>query len=67
MEIESRHEIVALGDGPSEGREWHLAEIYPPVSPEAEAIGEAAGAPIQERRPGGYQRDFLDDYRPNVA
>jgi hypothetical protein len=42
-------------------------EIYPPVSAEAEAIREAVRAPIQKRRPVGYRRDFLDDYRPNVT
>jgi hypothetical protein len=42
-------------------------EIYPPVSAEAKAIREAVRAPIQERRPVGYQRDFLDGYRPNVT
>lgn len=40
-------------------------EIYPAVSPEAKAIRNAVRAPIQERRPVGYQRDFLHDYRPN--
>ena len=40
-------------------------EIYPPISPEAKAIRDAVRAPVQERRPIGYQRDFLDDYRPN--
>ena len=40
-------------------------EIYVPISPEVEAIKQAVRAPIQNRRPVGYQRDFLDDYRPN--
>ena len=40
-------------------------EIYPPISPEAKAIRDAVRAPVQERQPVGYQRDFLDDYRPN--
>jgi hypothetical protein len=40
-------------------------EIYPPISPEAEAIKQAVRAPVQERQPVSYQRDFLDDYRPN--
>jgi len=42
-------------------------EVYPPVSPEAEAIKQAVRAPIQNRQPVGYQRVFLDDYRPNVT
>lgn len=40
-------------------------ETYPPISPEAKAIRDAVRAPVQERQPVGYQRDFLDDYRPN--
>lgn len=42
-------------------------ETYPPVSREAVAIREAVRAPIQNRRPVGYQREFLDDYQPNVT
>ena len=42
-------------------------EVYPAVSPEAEAIKQAVRAPIQNRQPVGYQRAFLDDYRPNVT
>ncbi len=42
-------------------------EVYPPISPEAEAIKQAVRAPIQHRQPVGYQRAFLDDYRPNVT
>jgi hypothetical protein len=40
-------------------------EFYVPISPEAKAIKQAIRAPIQERQPVGYRRDFLDDYRPN--
>lgn len=40
-------------------------EAYVPISPEAEAIKQSVRAPIQDRRPVGYQRAFLDDYRPN--
>ncbi|MFU8822217.1 MAG: Fic family protein [Gammaproteobacteria bacterium] len=42
-------------------------EVYVPISPEAEALKRAVRAPIQDRRPVGYQRNFLDDYRPNVT
>lgn len=42
-------------------------EIYPPVSPEADAIKQAVRSPIQSRRPVGYQRKFLEDYRPNES
>lgn len=40
-------------------------EAYIPVSPEGEAIKQAVRAPIQNRRPVGYNRQFLDAYRPN--
>ncbi len=43
------------------------SEVYPPISPEAETIKEAILAPIPNRQPVGYQRIFLDDYRPNVT
>ena len=42
-------------------------EVYVPISPEAEAVKQAIRAPIQKRQPVGYQRAFLDDYRPNVT
>ena len=42
-------------------------EVYVPISAEAEAVKRAIRAPIQKRQPVGYQRDFLDDYRPNVT
>ena len=40
-------------------------EIYPPISPEGEIIKQTVRAPIQDRRPVGYNRDFLDNYHPN--
>ena len=40
-------------------------ETYIPISPEAEAIKRAVREPIQGRRPVGYDRTFLDGYRPN--
>ncbi len=44
-----------------------VVEVYPSVSSEGESIKEAVRAPIQNRQPVGYQRAFLDDYRPNVT
>ncbi len=35
------------------------------ISPEGEAIRQAVHAPIQSRQPVGYNRAFLDEYRPN--
>ena len=40
-------------------------ETYPPTSEEARSIKEAIEAPEAERQPVGYNRDFLDQYRPN--
>lgn len=40
-------------------------EVYIPVSPEGETIKQAVRAPIQNRSPVGYNRQFLDTYRPN--
>jgi hypothetical protein len=42
-------------------------ESYIPVSAEGEAVKQAIRAPIQQRRPVGYNRAFLDDYRPNAS
>ena len=41
------------------------AEVYVPVSPEGKAIKQAVRQPVQNRRPAGYNRTFLDAYRPN--
>jgi Fic/DOC family len=40
-------------------------EVYVPISSEAEVIKRAVREPIQRRRPVGYDRTFLDGYRPN--
>jgi len=40
-------------------------EIYIPISPEGKVIKQAVREPIQYRKPVGYNRAFLDEYRPN--
>ncbi len=40
-------------------------EIYPPISSEGRIIKKAVREPIQNRNPVGYNRAFLDEYRPN--
>jgi len=40
-------------------------EAYVPTSPEGEAIKRIVREPIQSRRPVGYDRTFIDAYRPN--
>ena len=54
---------LIAGSATVEGR----GEGYVPISSEAEAIKRAVRAPIQQRQPVGYRRDFLDDYRPNLT
>ena len=43
------------------------AETYVPISPEAQVLKQSIRAPIQQRQPVGYQRAFLNNYRPNVT
>jgi hypothetical protein len=46
--------------------EGHLeAEMYVPVSPEGQAVKQYVRQPLHQRRPVGYDRYFLDAYRPN--
>jgi Fic/DOC family len=52
---------VAAGASRVEGH----GEVSLRVSREAERIRSAVRAPIQNRRPVGYNRAFLDDYQPN--
>lgn len=40
-------------------------EAYVPISPEAEIVKRAVREPVQNRRPVGYNRVFIDSYRPN--
>ena len=40
-------------------------EIYLPLSPAGANIKQAICEPLQNRRPVGYDREFLDVYRPN--
>jgi len=42
----------------------HIEKLIP-LSPTALSLQEKVRQPIQSRRPVGYNRDFLDKYRPN--
>ncbi len=42
-------------------------EIYLPLTPEGQEIKKAVRLSIQNRRPVGYNRAFLDAYRPNES
>lgn len=58
---------VAEGAGRAEGvaKVEGRGEVYVPISPEGEIIKQVVRGPIQNRRPVGYNRAFLDAYRPN--
>ena len=42
-------------------------EGYIPISPEGKTIKETVRLPIHDRQPVGYNRAFLDTYRPNES
>ena len=42
-------------------------DVSLPLSDEARAIESAVRQPVQHRTPVGYQRSFLDSYRPNTS
>jgi hypothetical protein len=44
-----------------------VGERYVEVSSQGEEIKRVVRAPIQQRTPVGYNRSFLDDYRPNES
>lgn len=41
------------------------AEVYVPVSPSGQEVLDYVRQPIQQRKPVGYNRSFLEAYRPN--
>ena len=64
--LPSRH--IELRDRPLESAERPSAanlELRIPVSEESGRIRDAVRQPVQSRQPVGYNRAFLDDYRPN--
>lgn len=64
----SRYRLPAKGGTASisgSGRVQARGEAYVPISPKGEFIKQAVREPIQNRRPVGYNRAFLDAYRPN--
>lgn len=62
----SRYRALALPNGPAPSM---VMREDPPTEPSASAEGESVRrkvrAPISERMPVGYKREFLDSYRPN--
>ncbi|MCD8504533.1 MAG: Fic family protein [Burkholderiaceae bacterium] len=43
------------------------AELYIPISPEGALIRDQVRRPLMYRRPVGYQREFLDTYKPGTT
>ena len=60
----TRYRLPAAGDRVLKGQP-PTAENDIPISAEAEPIRQAVRQPIHNRRPVGYDRRFLDAYRPN--
>ncbi len=60
----TRSEHVAVIDGPQNEEEF---DGHIPTSKRATAIQKYVRKPIHERKPVGYNRKFLDSYRPNVS
>ena len=59
--------IVVAGRGVAAGRSIveGRGEFRIPLSPDGEAIEKIVREPLQNRQPVGYNREFLDAYRPN--
>jgi hypothetical protein len=59
--------VVSEGTGFAVGRATvqGRGELRIPLSPEGEAIEKTVREPLQNRQPVGYNREFLDAYRPN--
>jgi hypothetical protein len=51
---------------PATRKEAAKAGSVVPISRDGAAIQRYVGQPVEERKPVGYRRDFLDSYRPNV-
>jgi Fic family protein len=50
---------------PKRKLEFHEGDTYIPISSESEPIKKYVRESIQSRRPVGYNRSFIDSYRPN--
>ena len=56
----SLYRLAGIGEEPP-----LVSEDYIPISTESEAIKRSVREPVQKRNPVGYNRSFLDAYRPN--
>lgn len=57
--------VDAVGNAQGASTVQAIGEIYIPTSPEGEEIKSYVCQPIQHRKPVGYDREFLEAYRPN--
>lgn len=58
--------VVAVGSAQGSSTVHGIGEgVYIPTSPEGEEIKAYVRQPVQQRRPVGYDRSFLETYRPN--
>lgn len=64
-----RHPSAQAPAGPpaGEARTEEQAELPVPLSNSAAEIQSYVRQPVTARKPAGYDRDFLDSYRPNVS
>ncbi len=60
----SRYHLPKVAKAPEPAAELPLG-VKLPVTAAGESIRAAVRAPIHERQPVGYRREFLDAYRPN--
>ena len=60
LEGRSLYRLAGIGEEPP-----LLSEDYVPISTESETIKRSVREPVQKRDPVGYNRAFLDAYRPN--
>ncbi len=63
LPLAARPRRLSEPSGPDDSR--FRSEIYIPLSAEAELIKEAVRQPRHLRKPVGYNREFLENYRPN--
>jgi hypothetical protein len=59
--------VEGVGTAVGTGEARAVGEIRLPLSPDAEEIEAYVGQPVAARKPAGYDRRFLDAYRPHKS
>lgn len=57
--------VAAIATAQGSSSAEAAAEVYLPVSPVGGEVRQLVSRPIQQRKPVGYRREFLDAYQPN--